>query len=124
MPQYEYRHPETGEVKQVIQGMNDEHSYSEDGIQWKRIFSAPNASIDTRVDPYSGKDFDRATHKKITLGETMDFSKELSEKRADKDGQDPIQKKFFDDYKKNNKVKHFEDRKKKIDIGGISATLD
>ena len=31
MPEYLYENPETGEVISVIQGVNDDHSYEEDG---------------------------------------------------------------------------------------------
>ena len=38
MPIYVYKHPEKDEYREVFQGMNDEHSYAEGGVQWKRVF--------------------------------------------------------------------------------------
>ena len=38
MPIYVYKHPERKEYKEIIQGMNDKHVYSEDGVERKRVF--------------------------------------------------------------------------------------
>jgi predicted nucleic acid-binding Zn ribbon protein len=38
MPIYLYQNPETDEVLEVLQGMNDKHEYfDEQGIEWKRV---------------------------------------------------------------------------------------
>lgn len=101
MPIYLYSHPETGEIKEVFQGMNDEHSYEEEGVKFKRIFTVPQASIDTKVDPYSKKDFkEKICNKKGTIGDLWDASAEMSEKRAAKDGKDAIKEKALDNYAK------------------------
>ena len=34
MPIYVYRHPEKEEYREVFQGMNDEHVYSKDGVEF------------------------------------------------------------------------------------------
>ncbi len=117
MPLYLYQNEETGEIKEILQGMNDKHEYYQDGIAWKRIFTIPNASIDTTIDPHSAKDFVNKTgSKKGTVGDMMDLSAELSEKRASATGEDPVKRKFFDDYKKKNKgKKHLKDTPKKIE---------
>ena len=48
MPIYEYSHPETGEVIEVIQGMTDKHTFIDDhGVEWERGCNVPNAAIDT-----------------------------------------------------------------------------
>ena len=92
MPIYVYRHPEKEEYREVFQGMNDEHVYSEDGVEWDRVFLSPNASIDSSVDPFNKQQFmDSTYNKKGTLGDVMDYSAELSAKRAEKSGgKDPI----------------------------------
>jgi len=41
-------------------------------------------------DPYSAKEFNRLTDKGGTFASLYDLSKELSEKRAEKEGVDPI----------------------------------
>jgi hypothetical protein len=114
MPLYIYHHPDDeNKVVEIYQGMNDSHEYIVDGIKWKRIFTKPNAAIDTKVDPYSAKDFVKATNKKGTVGELMDRSKELSEKRKDKEGIDPVKEKIYDDYQKSTGKEHMEKKKDK-----------
>lgn len=111
MPIYLFKNPKTGKVKEIIQSMNEEHIYSEDGLQWERVFTIPQSNIDTRIDPFSEADFKNKTAgKRETLGDLMDRSKELSEKRQRSAGTDPVQKKFFEDYsKKTNGKKHVKD---------------
>ena len=108
MPIYTYKHPEREDYIEVVQGMNDEHEYTDgSGTFWQRVFSVPQMSLDTQVDPYSENDYLKATeNKKGTLGDMMDYSKELSQKRADKEGKDPIREKFLRDYEKNTGQKH------------------
>lgn len=103
---YVYQHPDTGEIVEVSQGMNDEHVYVVDGVKWNRIFTVPNASIDTKIDPFSSKDFAQKTLKKGTMGDLFDRSRELSEKRKDKEGYDPVEKKQAEKYNKEFNLKH------------------
>lgn len=109
MPIYLYQNPETEEVVEVLQGMNDEHTYRDEmGLKWTRLFTSPNASFDTQVDPFSKSDYCKATtNKKGTVGDLMDYSKELSQERASKNGGvDPIAEKFYSDHEKNTGKKH------------------
>lgn len=113
MPLYTYEHPETGEEIDLVQSMSEEHIYvDESGIKWNRVFSSPNASIDSDIDPFSSKSFIEKTGKaEGTYGEMIDRSKEMSEKRKNKLGYDPLQKKYFKEYsKKRNGIKHHLDR--------------
>jgi hypothetical protein len=116
MPIYVYKHPEREEYREVVQGMNDEHVYSEDGVEWSRVFLAPNASIDNSIDPFSKQQYLEATkNKKGTVGDMMNLSAELSEKRAEKaGGLDPIKEKFFDNYAKERGGSEHPDRAKKV----------
>lgn len=87
--------------------MNDEHVYFEGGVQWNRVYTLPNVVIDANPNPMSNSKFvnDLST-KKGNVGDLLDRSKELSEKRAKMNGgRDPIQDKWFDDYKKKRKGK-------------------
>ena len=109
MPIYVYKHPEKEEYIEVLQGMNDEHAYEQDGLAWERVFLAPNASIDSDVDPFSGRQFvDTTAAKKGTMGDMMDYSKELSLKRASKNGGvDPVKQKYYKKYSdERNGTKH------------------
>ncbi len=79
---------------------------TESGI-WKRHYDFNvGFTHHTKVDPYSQSDFLKATDKKMTMGEMWDLSKELSEKRASKDGTDAVKEKNMKDYEKRNGVKH------------------
>ena len=128
MPIYVYKHPEHEEYREVFQGMNDEHIYSEDGVEWDRVFLSPNASIDSSVDPFSKQQFiDSTYNKKGSLGDVMDYSAELSAKRAEKSGgKDPVKEKFYDDYAKkrngaehpNRKSRTYESKNVKVDYDG------
>ena len=102
MPIYVYKHPEREEYREVVQGMNDEHVYSEGGVEWQRVFLSPNASVSTSIDPFNRQQYIDATYqKKGTVGDMMDLSAELSAKRAEKTGgKDPIKEKFYDNYAK------------------------
>jgi len=111
MPVYLFKNPKNGKVKEIVQSMNENHVYFEDGIQWERVFTIPQSNIDTQIDPFSESEFKNKTSgKRETLGDLMDRSKELSEKRQRAAGTDPVQKKFFEDYsKKTNGKKHVKD---------------
>lgn len=109
MPLYTYEHPETEEIVDIIQGMNDEHVYiDEKGVQWKRVFHIPEANIDSQIDPFSNQSFkDKTANQKGTYGDIIDQSKEMSQRRKDKLGYDPVQKKYFQEYsKKRRGLKH------------------
>ena len=108
MPLYTYENPKTAETIDVLQGMSDKHSYTdENGLEWQRVFQVPNASVDSRIDANNPLAFIDATkNKKGTYGDLLDKSNELSEKRAkDHGGQDPVKEKFLSDYSKKTKGK-------------------
>lgn len=107
MPLYLYQNEETGEVKEIFQSMNEKHEYFEDGVEWKRVFTVPNATITN--DAFNTQGFiDQTSSQKGTVGDLLDKSQELSEKRAkDNGGVDPLKKKYFQDYsKKRDGRKH------------------
>lgn len=75
----------------------------EKGMKWKRIFTNPQASFDTQVDPHSASDFVRATNKKGVVGDLWERAGEMSAKRADKEGgRDPIKERFYKNYSKKH----------------------
>jgi predicted nucleic acid-binding Zn ribbon protein len=129
MPIYTYFNTETEEYRDIIQSMNDVHEYfgeNGDETTWKRIFFAPNASIDSKIDPFSSSDFMRKTGaKKGTYGDLLDKSSELSHKRAEiAGGSDPVKEKYFKEYSEKRRgakhpeqMKSFESKNIKIDFG-------
>jgi hypothetical protein len=81
--------------------MSEEHKYiDKDGYEWTRIFHIPQSSIDTKIDIFSQKEFVEKTRKRGSLGDAMDRSKELSLKRAEKCGKDPIKESYYEKYSK------------------------
>lgn len=115
MPIYIYKHPESEQYEEVFQGMNDKHVYFDsDGLEWKRVFTIPNASIDSQIDPYSSKEFIQKTeNKKGTIGDMMDYSKEMSHVRSESNGGvDPVKEKYYKDYSSKRKgAKHVDQMK-------------
>jgi predicted nucleic acid-binding Zn ribbon protein len=107
MPIYLYEHPKTGKIIEVVQGMNEKHEYVDpQGVAWRRVFCNPNAGVDTKIDPFSAKDFaNKTSNKRETLGDIYDRSKEASEARKNKLGYDPVRKKYWEEYSKKRKGK-------------------
>ena len=118
MPIYLYQNPSNEkEIIEVVQSVNDVHEYVKDNIKWNRIFTVPNMAIDTVVDPNSSKDYLKSTNNKNeTVGSLMDRSKELSEKRAAKNGGvDPVKEKYYEQYSKERKgLTHPDVKKRKL----------
>lgn len=101
MPIYIYQHPETGERKEIVQRMNEEHVYSEGDTKWLRVFISASAQIDTfeNLNPNNKQAFVKKTASKgMTMGQMWDESKRLSEKRAKHSGLDPVRQKAIERY--------------------------
>tara|TARA_A100001201_G_scaffold42349_2_gene43188 strand:- start:877 stop:1257 length:381 start_codon:yes stop_codon:yes gene_type:complete len=126
VPIYVYKHPEEELYEEVLQGMNDPHVFSKDGVEWQRVFLSPNASISSNSDPFNSNAFlDKTANMKGTVGDMMDYSAELSEKRAEKSGGvDPIRKKHFDNYEKSVGKKHLNDTPKSFENKHIKVDFD
>lgn len=124
MPIYSYYNPDNeSEIVDVVQGMNDEHVFFKDGKKWNRKFYAPMACIDSDIDPNNREEFARRAAKYSTIGDLADKSRELSEKRKEKEGFDPVEKKFFQDYSASRKgARHPKDLPKKVETK--HATVD
>jgi hypothetical protein len=110
MPLYRFEHPKsdgTGPFIDVFQKMEGSHEYvDEEGVEWKRVFTVPNAAVDTNTDPFDGKAFvNKTKNQKANFGDFFDQSKEASEKRKSKLGYDPVQRKYFKDWSKERQGK-------------------
>lgn len=101
MPQYEFANPlDDNDRVDVFFHMNDEKRYVVDGVEWRRVYHSPLASVDTKLDPRDKNAFVRRTEKYSKVGDFMDISKDLSEQRASKDGRDEVKEKWLDNYEK------------------------
>ena len=114
MPTYVFKHPKKEKYIEVVQKMDDLHEYVDKrGQKWQRVFHAPNFAIDSKIDPHSAQDFLRATaSKKGTIGDLIEYSKEMSERRGGED-KDPIIQKRNREYKARHGVEHASVIKKK-----------
>jgi predicted nucleic acid-binding Zn ribbon protein len=127
MPIYIFKNPDTEEYKEIVQTMNEEHIYIDEfGLQWKRVYTIPHATINTKEDAWNHNQFVEKTGKmKGTVGDVLDYSAELSEKRAEANGgEDPIKRKAFNDYEKKVGKKHISDKQKTIETSRIKVDLD
>tara|TARA_R110000796_G_scaffold232637_2_gene351056 strand:- start:125 stop:478 length:354 start_codon:yes stop_codon:yes gene_type:complete len=114
MPEYTFENLDTGETIDIIQGMNDDHEYSDDnGKKWERVFTKPNAGMDTNLDETKAsfnKVIDSHEGRGLTVGQAWDISREAGEKREKVFGRDTVKEKNFKDYAKHrNGIKHVSD---------------
>lgn len=107
MPIYLFQNPKNLEIVEVFQGINEEHKYIDaNGVEYQRVITAPFVSFDTKIDANSSSDFvNKTRNKKGTIGDLLNASKELSEKRGG-EKYDPIKKKYYKEYESKNGVKH------------------
>ena len=102
MPEYLFEL--NGQIKSVFQKMTEPHVFFENGIQWKRVWVNPQASFDTKIDPFSSREFvSKSGTKRGTVGDLLNTSKELSERRKSKLGKDPLAEKYLDNWSKKRK---------------------
>lgn len=127
---YQFRNKKTGKIKDVVMNMKDYKPYrGENGDEdhWERIYDLPQVNIGNAkvVDPFDNKAYvNKTANIRGTYGDLLDYSSELSERRAEKaGGEDPLKRKYFDEYKKKTGgKKHLKDRPKKIETK--NATIE
>lgn len=113
---YIFEHPQTGEIREIIQKAHDKHEYfDESGLKWNRVYTIPYTASNTKVDPFSKEQFsNQFENKKVKIGDITDASAEASSIREQKMGSDPVKTKFFDDYKKKRRgINHPDDPRPK-----------
>lgn len=117
MPNYEFESEDGSECSTLFYHFSSapkigEIVTDESGKKWKRVASRLSSNVDTKIDPFSEKDFLKKTAKKGKMGDLWERSKELSEMRKNKNGgKDPVAEKFYTEYE--NKYKHAHPEKKK-----------
>ena len=125
MPQYTFTNHDESEYLDVFFHMNDKKVFiGPDGKEWRRVYTSPNASIDSKIDPFSSRDFvEKTGRKKDNYGSLLDRAKEASIARTQKEGFDPVKKKWLDTYEKTNNTKFFDSSKDKV-IKKNGVTID
>lgn len=108
MPIYLFQHPKTQEIIEVVQRMCEPHTYSDaKGVVWDRVFTKPQAAVNTQISATDSKSFvDKTRGKNYSLGQLWDMSAELSAKRGGVTGQDPVKAKAEQSYKKKTGKPH------------------
>jgi hypothetical protein len=120
---YQFKNKKTGKIIDVVMPMKEYKHYcgeNEDEDFWERVYDLPQVNIGNAkvVDPFDNKGFvNKTANMKGRYGDLLDYSSELSDRRAALNGgEDPIKRKYFDDYKKKtNGKKHVKDKPKTIE---------
>ena len=104
---YVFEHPETGEIKEVFQRITEDHFFiDESGVEWRRVYTPTNFSVDGRVNAFSSKEFVEKTAKEgMSVGDMWELSRELSSKREKSAGKDPVKEEYKKNYSKLRKGK-------------------
>ncbi len=107
MPEYSFINVKTNVHSDFFFSMKDVPSVGAEvlieGAKWKRVFTSPRAAKDTAADPYSVSDFNKTLDgKNVTVGDMWTHSAEMSERRAAKEGRDPVKDKYLARYKKTH----------------------
>ena len=133
MPQYIFQNPITQEITEVIQGINEPHVLKINGVEWVRVWTIPQASIDTKINPESSSDFvNKTRNKKGSVGDLWAASDELSKKRENVyGGKDPVKDSYIKRKKKESGgKKHYSEivaaknKTYEIEIKGNGAKLN
>jgi predicted nucleic acid-binding Zn ribbon protein len=110
MPIYIYKNPITEEIREVFQGMNEDHVYEEGGVKFDRLYTIPATSIDGKVDISKIEGWKKYTaSRKGTVGDLMDTAKEASLMREQKLGVDPVKENFYKKYSQDRNGKEHPD---------------
>ena len=81
--------------------MSEPHVYvDEEGLEWNRVWAAPNASIDSKNDGTKEGFMNHTKNKKGTVGDLWEASRESSEKRRKERGKDKVKENFEKGYSK------------------------
>lgn len=125
---YVFKHPKKDEFIEIEMPIHAKHEYTDKkGIKWERIFTCPQMSIDTKSDPFSERDYiNKTASKKGSVGDLLDRSAELSEKRAAIcGGEDPVKRKHFDQYSKTRRnIRHPNDPKRYEKLKKMGVTFE
>ena len=129
MPFYTFSNPDNGETKDIFFHMEDEPKEYIDpqGTEWSRIFTSPQLSTEAQINPWSNDDFvNKTSNQKGSMGDLLDQSAELSEKRASQnDGVDPLKKEYFKKYSdERGGEKHHKDKKSTYESKNLKIEFD
>lgn len=110
MPTYDFQH-EDGEVISVKLDLKQPAAayqrQERGGRVYKRIYEAPQFRIDANPGDATFHDYQRVTtNKNLTVNEMAKVSKDMSVKRAAREGADAVQEKHYANYEQRIGRKH------------------
>lgn len=136
MPIFEFSHEESGETISLHLDLKQpSEAYrlqTIDGKTYKRVYTAPLAGRDTIVRDATLDDYTRITeNKNLTVGEMAKISKEMAEKRGEREGTDKVKNEFYRNYEQKIGKKHKDEikneRRKKAEASlkkfGVSVDM-
>ena len=100
---------------------------SDYGVEWKRLYSSPQLNTEATIDPWNNSDFvNKTQNTKGNIGDLLDRSAELSNKRASENGGvDPLKQKYYKNYsKERNGAKHPDQIKKTYESKNVRIDFD
>lgn len=106
MPVYDYFSEQTGKTVSVLVRLDEpdlaRQVQVQDGVTYRRVYSAPAAARDMSKGSLSQADFNRcADGKNLKVGDLWAMSQEMSQERANKNGgRDPVKEKMYDKHLK------------------------
>lgn len=114
MPCFDFQHEPTGEIITVLVHHTEpdeaRHQQIQDGKVYKRVYSAPLAAVDmgTRHGDGTLADFNRITASKkgLKVGDSWEISAEMSERRKQLQGVDPVQEAYYAKHQQETGEKH------------------
>lgn len=113
MPVHSFTHEATGETIDVYVAASaptSEHQQQiRDGKTYRRVYSAPLAATDMGLGDCTQQDFRRKTgdsKRGLKVGDAWEISAEMSERRAQKEGRDPVREAFYQRHEQQNGKKH------------------
>ncbi len=110
MPIHDFIHEESSETLTVYVAASapaaEHQQQTRDGKVYKRIYSVPlmATNMGTRHGDATEADFRRATTDKkgLKMGDMQEISAEMSAKRAQRNGLDPVQEAYYERYAQEN----------------------
>ena len=112
MPLYSFHHAESDEYIEVFLDMKQPaeayRRQERDGKVYRRVYTIPQMAVSVAVKDGSLADYKRVTEGKgkLTINEMAAVSKEMAEKRATKEGAEPVKQEFYRNYEAKIGKKH------------------
>ena len=110
MPLYDFQSPDGEIISLLLDTKQTAEAYRvqvQNGKTYKRVYHVPNVAFNSQPRDATSNDYRRLTeNKNLTLDEMAKVSKDLSDKRAARDGRDEVKENYHKRYEKDMGQKH------------------